>query len=54
MQLHWQCSPWFAWRPVPLEDGGWAWLKRVERRELGFWAALQYWCVQEVRYALLP
>ena len=24
--------PWFAWRPVRLRGGGWAWLTTVERR----------------------
>jgi hypothetical protein len=23
--------PWFAWRPVRLMDGSWAWLTRVNR-----------------------
>ena len=24
---------WFAWRPVKLRDGGWAWLETVEYEE---------------------
>ena len=26
--------PWFAWHPVLLESGEWAWLERVERRSM--------------------
>lgn len=25
--------PWFAWRPVRLEDGTWAWRETVERHQ---------------------
>lgn len=52
--MRWTAHPWFAWRPVRLIEGGWAWLRTVERREHGFWAAGQYYCIQEVQYALLP
>lgn len=27
-----QWQPWFAWHPVQLDDGRWAWLRTVERR----------------------
>lgn len=34
---------WFAWRPVRLEQGGWAWLRRIYRRR--FWPA-SWFCPQ--------
>ena len=37
-------STWFAWRPVPLLGGGWAWLEYVERHEDfdNSWGAVTY------------
>ena len=35
---------WFAWRPVCLEDGRWAWLCRLERKmDWGFVLGMD-WC----------
>lgn len=32
MSMWYPWHRWFAWHPVPLIDGGWAWLRVVERR----------------------
>lgn len=34
MDIHWR--PWFAWRPVRYESGGWAWLRWIERKWHGW------------------
>lgn len=43
---------WFAWRPVPLVTGGWAWLATVERQTWGRACGDYYF--ERSRYALLP
>jgi len=31
---HW--TPWFAWHPVVVKNGGWVWLEMIERRAARF------------------
>lgn len=44
--------PWFAWRPVRLEAGGWAWLRRINKQRWLYRADV--WLFEVNRYALLP
>lgn len=31
-RMNWKWRQWFAWRPVRLQGGRWAWLRHVERQ----------------------
>lgn len=48
-----QSYRWFAWRPVKLEDGGWAWLRLVERSIWSMRCGDAYF-PEWSTYALLP
>jgi hypothetical protein len=43
---------WFAWRPVRIEGGGWAWLRTVTKTRLTYKAG--DWLFEGSVYALLP
>lgn len=34
--VEWSWQSWFAWRPVKMLNGRWAWLRYVERRKVWF------------------
>lgn len=38
----WQPHRWYAWRPVHLQDGRWAWLEAVYRRQVTTWDSFMF------------
>jgi hypothetical protein len=39
---------WFAWRPVRLKDGSWAWLERVSRHKEWVDYNVYQWVYEEI------